>query len=190
VLASPAAGALFTALDAGAELGYDMPNVLRWLLARRPLDEPTDPVRDLAAVLHARVTTWLDNTETPEAPSYDGVDALIGHTRTNTAPDPGLRDALHDVDALLHARLDDLLDRPDTTWTDTLGPPPDDPHARAEWKRHARTVAAYRDLTDTATRSRGPRDQAADHRRRLLAQQAAAAARALTDPDVRRTASP
>jgi conjugative relaxase-like TrwC/TraI family protein len=190
VLASPAAGALFAALDAGAALGYPMARVLPSLVAQRPLDHPDDPARDLAAVLRARVTDWLQNTETAQAASHGGVDALIGRNRID-AVDLGLRQAIRDLDALVEARLDDLLQRPDNTWTDALGRPPDDPADRAEWKRHARTVAAYHDLTTPAkNRSHDPRDQAAERRRRLLAQQASTAAQALTTPDHERTPYP
>jgi hypothetical protein len=183
VLASPAAGALFAALDTGADLGCPMPRILRGLLAQRPLDHPDDPVRDLAAVLHARVTDWLQHTETTQAASRRGIDALIGHHRRHAPGEPGLHRAVRDVDALVDARLDDLIQRPDTTWADTLGPPPDDPAGRAAWREHVRTLAAHRDLTLANGRSRDPRDQAQERRSRLLAQQASAAARTLTGPD-------
>jgi len=167
-----------------------MPRILRGLVAQRPLDDPADPVRDLAAVLHARVTDWLANAETAHTAS-GGVDALLGRHRHDFPADPGLRQALRDVDALINARLDDLLQRPHHTWTDTLGPPPNDPADRAAWKAHARTLAAYRDLTTPATGpSREPGDQAAAHRHRLLAQQAATAARHLTAPHHDRTPHP
>jgi hypothetical protein len=182
VLASPAAGALLAALDTGTALSHRMPEILHRLIVQRPLDDPADPVRDLAAVLHARVSDWLANAETAQTAS-GGVDALLGRHQHHSPADPELRQALRDVDALIDARLDDLLQRPDPARTDTLGRPPDDPAARAEWHRHARTLAAYRDLTTPATsRSSEPGDRAAERRRRLLAHQAARAARTLTIP--------
>ncbi len=180
ILGSPSAGALVAVLDGGA----DMPRVLNNLVARRPLDDPDDPARDIAAVLHARVTAWLEDTAIPhDAALSDGVEALIGAHRTDALTDPRVRTALREADALIQARIDDLLERPDNRWTDTLGPPPDNPRQREQWNRHARTVAAHRDLTGFAVpRSTDSRDQDADRRRRLLAQQAAAAAQRLTAP--------
>jgi conjugative relaxase-like TrwC/TraI family protein len=184
ILGSPSAGALVAALDGGADLGDHMPRVLQHLVAQRPLDDPDDPARDLAAVLHARVTAWLQDTAIPhDAASSDGVEALIGAHRTDALTDPGLRTAIREADALIQARLDDLLERPGNRWTDALGPPPDDPRHREQWNRHARTVAAYRDLTSFAVPySPDARDQDADRRRRLVARQAAAAAQRLSAP--------
>jgi len=189
ILGSPSAGALIAALDGGADLGHPMPSILRHLIAQRPIDDPDDPASDLAAALHARITAWLQDTAIPhDAASSDGVAALIGAHRTDALTDPGLRTAIGDADALIQARIDDLLERPDNRWTDTLGPPPDDPRQREQWNRHARTVAAHRDLTSFAVpRPPDPRDQDADRRRRLLAQQAGAAAQRITAPGAERT---
>ena len=60
VLASPAAGALFAALRDGEHHGFAMDRVLTLLVDRRPLDSPDDAADDVAAVLHERVTAWLD----------------------------------------------------------------------------------------------------------------------------------
>lgn len=60
VLGSPACGPLLTALGAGEVLGHPMDRVLAVLVRDRPVDSPDDPVQDLAAVLDARVTAWLD----------------------------------------------------------------------------------------------------------------------------------
>jgi hypothetical protein len=161
-----------------------MRHVLGRLISQRPLDDPADPVRDLAAVLHARVTDWLQTTETAQAAGDGDVDALLRRSRDDSTADPRLPPALRDLDALIDARLDGLLQRPDPSRAGPLGAPPRDPAARSEWTRHARTVAAYRDLTTPpSTRPHDRRDEAAERRRRLLAQQAATAARTLTAID-------
>jgi conjugative relaxase-like TrwC/TraI family protein len=191
IVASPSAGALYAALDAGAEFGHSMEHVLRWLVVQRPLDDPDDSARDVAAVLHARVTAWLEHTPVPgDAPYETELDALIGPARANSVTEPALRKALDETDALIHARVDDLLARPASNWADALGQPPEDPDARQAWQRHARTVVAYRDLTGPADRRSYHRaDDDADRRRRLLAAQAAAAARQITLTNNERTPS-
>jgi hypothetical protein len=182
ITSSPAAGALYAALDAGTELGYSMPRVLHRLIAQRPLHDPADPARDAAAVLHARVTDWLDTTA-PRAdpPAFAGVEALIGPSRCDAHTEPDLREAIADIDALITARLDDLLDRPDGPRTG-LGPCPCDPGRHEEWTQQVRTITAHHDLTGPAAPP-FPDDDETARRRRLLAHQAATAARRIAAAD-------
>ncbi|MGH8890687.1 MAG: ATP-dependent DNA helicase, partial [Acidothermaceae bacterium] len=72
VLASPAFGPLVAALRRAEHDGHPMHRVLPALLAGVALDVRSDetddgaePVRDLAAVLHYRVTSWHENASLP-----------------------------------------------------------------------------------------------------------------------------
>jgi hypothetical protein len=59
-----------------------------------------------------------------------------------------MRRALTERRDLLEARADATLDQAlndGESWTTALGTPPKDERAAATWRRHARTVAAYRD---------------------------------------------
>ena len=65
VTASPAWEPLVATLTTGERLGHAMAPALTTALRARPAVDPGEPVRDLAAVLHHRLTTWLDTTPPP-----------------------------------------------------------------------------------------------------------------------------
>lgn len=59
-----------------------------------------------------------------------------------------MRQALDEGRELIETRADAVLDTArdaGEAWTVPLGDPPRDPRKQAAWRRHARTVAAYRD---------------------------------------------
>jgi len=122
-----------------------------------------DDAQDVAAVLCARVA----------AATAHGVGGR--HATSRKAPrliaglipealgeiDPDSRRALEERRALIEARADAILDqalRAKASWTRALGVPP---HGAVEvWRRHALTVAAYRDRYGlTGTHALGPEPQ-------------------------------
>ena len=59
--AAPAArGALISARRQGENAGHPRDAVRARLIAARPVGDPADPAADVAAVLHDRISTWLD----------------------------------------------------------------------------------------------------------------------------------
>ena len=120
VLDSPAAGPLLAAIRHGQAAGHPMERVLAQLIRGRPLheDDPAgDQSRDLAAVLHRRVSAWLDDSPVPPAdPAGDGdaserLAVLDPDLALGDDHDP-LPQALRAVDALIRHRVDTLTDRP------------------------------------------------------------------------------
>ena len=77
VLDSPAAGPLLATIRQGQAAGHPMERVLAQLIRRQPMnvdDLAGDQVVDLAAVLHRRVSAWLDDSPVLQAESAgDGV---------------------------------------------------------------------------------------------------------------------
>ena len=69
VFESPARGALFAALRRGQADGHPMATVLKQLLRCRPLEVGDDVAHDVAAVLHQRIGTWMQDTVPPLTPS-------------------------------------------------------------------------------------------------------------------------
>ena len=146
ITASPVCGPLFTALERGAALDQPMDDVLAELIWSRPLSAPDEPVRDIASLLHHRVTTWLNTlVEEPAAIT----------TRPDVANlSPGARETLRQVDELIAARIDALTDHAITAspeWVTELGPEPDDDHARQAWRRRIAAVVAHEDFTNGPT---------------------------------------
>ena len=159
VLNSPAYGALVAALRRAEHDGHPMHRVLPALAAAAPLairdneegNEASDgaqPARDIAAVLHHRVTTWHDHT----GPAQGRQPQLIGGIITpagdlGDAPTDQV-DAVHQLETLMTNRVDALvrqaLQRP-PAWLRALGPPPTDPRRRASWTEAVTVIAAYRD---------------------------------------------
>jgi hypothetical protein len=162
-----------------------MDRVLAHLVALRPVDSASDPVEDLAAVLHARVTAWLE--------SRDGaVSVLTQDQQAEVAPLLGAGDHLIDpndpatptlveLDALIRARVASLTTeaaelRP--SWMRPLGEQPVG-DTRSSWRRNLATLAAYRDtygVVDAVPLGRDPSRDANDRRQRRYA---AAAAKAM-----------
>jgi hypothetical protein len=77
-----------------------------------------------------------------------------------------MRQALDERRELIETRADAVLDTArdaGEAWTRPLGDPPRDPRKTAAWRRHARTVAAYRDrygITDDTPLGSAPENAA------------------------------
>ncbi len=86
VLDSPAQGALLATLRRGEQSGQSVESVLNVVITQRPLDGPAG-ARDLAAVLHERLTTLPDGAAVPVTAVIPVVsdqhrellDAIVGH---------------------------------------------------------------------------------------------------------------
>ncbi|WP_422936716.1 MobF family relaxase [Sinomonas sp. P47F7] len=103
---------------------------------------------DIAAVLHhrfARATARpAGSGRTRKAPRL--IAGLIPEATGSMSPE--MRQALHERRDLIEARADALLDQAlndRASWTAALGTPPQDERTTMNWRRLARTVAAYRD---------------------------------------------
>jgi hypothetical protein len=181
IVTSSAAGALFAALRAGEEKGHRMTRVLASLVRARPLDNPADPVEDIAAVLHERVTRWLDSDAALSAEAHG-----IGHQEGSTvgivpgataiAPDDPASAAIGELDSLITARLGAITNEAFPTrpeWMRPLGEHPARESANARWLDSVALVASYRDLNQI--RSTAPfgvdpdRDQREQQRRHIAA---------------------
>ena len=148
--ASPARGALVAALRQGEHAGHPMGAVLARLIGSRPMDDPASPTDDVAAVLHDRVTTWLDaqneSTHAHDAPRPLTAEPVDATDRAS--------DTIAELDALIAGRIDSLTaiaitSRP--AWMRPLGDQPDPGTNRNAWQRQVAAVVAYRDtkgLTD------------------------------------------
>ena len=181
IVTSPAAGALFAALRAGEQKGHRMTRVLASLVRARPLDNPTDPVEDIAAVLHERVTRWLDSDAALSAEA-DGIghqgDSTVGIVpgATAIAPDDPASAAIGELDSLIRARLEAITNEAVQTrpaWMRPLGEQPASESENARWLDSVALVASYRDLNQI--RSTAPlgvdpgRDQREQQRRHIAA---------------------
>ena len=155
VEASPAHGPLVAALRRAGHDGHPMQRVLPALVAAAPLDVGNDTAndaaaaRDLAAVLHHRVTAWHERM----APPGHRADPLIGGLITpagllDTDVPADQRGAIEQLEALMTSRVDavtrQVLRNP-PTWLRALGKPPADPRRRATWVAAVGVIAAYRD---------------------------------------------
>ena len=181
IVTSPAAGALFAALRAGEQKGHRMTRVLASLVQARPLDNPADPAEDIAAVLHERVTRWLDSDAALSAEA-DGIGdqgvSTVGIVSgaTAIAPDDPASAAIGELDSLIRARLEAITKevvqtRPE--WMRPLGEYPARESENARWLDSVTLVASYRDLNQI--RSTAPfgvdpdRDQGEQQRRHIAA---------------------
>lgn len=188
VLTSPARGALLAALREGETLGHPMPRVLAQLVHARPLDDPDDPARDVAAVLHQRVDHWLEAAPSLHTPGPAPLHVITGVPLTQTdAADPTL-DSIARIDALIAQRVDALTDaaiatRP--TWLRPLDGELSGPEDQAAWREHVAVLTAYRDLTGTDSPiplGAEPGGDDKGRRRRRTAWHAATQAHHLTHP--------
>jgi conjugative relaxase-like TrwC/TraI family protein len=156
VLASPACGPLVAALRRAEHDGHPMRRVLPALIAATPLAVPNggpeegDRPRDLAAVLHQRVTSWHQRATPP--PGHR-TQPLIGGLLTPAGPlgaevPADQRAAIEQLEAVMTSRVQalttELLQNP-PTWLRALGAPPHDPRKRGSWTAAVATIAAYRD---------------------------------------------
>ncbi|WP_422879927.1 hypothetical protein [Microbacterium protaetiae] len=140
----PAFGALTAEMRRAEANHHDVDVLLHRLVQARGFTDADD----IAAVLHYRVA------KATERPAGSGrarktprlIAGLIPEaTGTMTSE---LRQALTERRDLIETRAAAILDQAlgdGETWTTALGTPPKDERAAATWRRHARTVAAYRD---------------------------------------------
>jgi hypothetical protein len=191
VLASPSAGALFAALRLGEQGGHPMPRVLAQLAAARSLDSPDDPVHDLAAVLHERVTRWLESDAPPvEEARVLGAptNALRPSTLTTGSVDPDdpAFDTISEIDVLIRSRVealtfDAIQTRP--AWMQPLGEQPGTEPASRQWREAVTVVASYRDVNQITSVAALGVDRGGDEttrQQRRIAQRAETTALALT----------
>ncbi|MCZ3390035.1 MAG: relaxase domain-containing protein [Actinomycetia bacterium] len=190
VLASPSAGALFAALRAGEQEGHPMPRVLAQLTVARSLDNPDDPVHDLAAVLHERVTRWLESDAPPveEARVWGATSTLRPSILATSSADPDdpAFDTIGEIDVLMRSRveaitLDAIQTRP--AWTRPLGEQPDTEPASRQWREAVTVVASYRDVNQITSVAPLGVDRGGDEtyrQQRRIAQRASTTALALT----------
>jgi conjugative relaxase-like TrwC/TraI family protein len=152
VLTSPAYGPLVAALRRAEHDGHPMQQVLPALAAAAPLDN-TDGIaqaRDLAAVLHHRVTAWHDRARPSQGgraqPLIGGIIAPAGPLGADIPADQ--RAAIDQLEALMTNRVDavtrHLLQDP-PAWVRRLAPTAADPRGPKRWLAVVGTIAAYRD---------------------------------------------
>jgi hypothetical protein len=129
---------LFRDLRAAELAGRDGSEVLAEAVAMRPLTG----ARDVARVLHGRVRILTRGAQ-PE----------VGRSWAERVPevaDPEVGRYMRDLAEAIDARTERLGQHVAETaplWaTQTLGPVPEDPAARAGWEKRAATMAAYREM--------------------------------------------
>jgi len=143
-ISSPAFGALTAELRRAEANHHDIEKLLPRLVRARGFTDADD----IAAVLHYRVA------KASERPAGSGrarktprlIAGLIPEATGTMSPE--LRQALTERRDLIETRTAAILDQAlsdGETWTTALGTPPKDERAATTWRRHARTVAAYRD---------------------------------------------
>jgi hypothetical protein len=143
-IASDAFGALTVELRRAEANHHDIDTLLPRLVTARGFADADD----IAAVLHHRVARATarpaGSGRARKAPRL--IAGLIPEATGAMTTD--MRRALTERRDLLEARADATLDQAlndGESWTTALGTPPKDERAAATWRRHARTVAAYRD---------------------------------------------
>jgi conjugative relaxase-like TrwC/TraI family protein len=146
VLGSDAFGPLGAELWRAEAAGFDVEHLLVAAVRARPFDD----AHDIAAVLRDRIaaaSARAPGTRGGERRAHGLVVGLL--PAVMTAVDAEVRRALDERCALIEARADAVLDQAllaNDSWTRALGQQPRD--GAAEWRRQARTVAAYRDRYD------------------------------------------
>ena len=186
---SPAYGPLVAALRRAENDGHPIQRVLPALIAAAPLDggsHPDDgaPARDLAAVLHRRVTTWHESTSPapghPSRPLIGGMIAPAGHLGPEGPADQ--RAAIEQLETLMTRRVDSLTQQVlenQPSWLRALGAPPADPRRRTTWTAAVGLVASYRDRYQLPDHGHPLGDpEPADPNQRLARRRALAASRA------------
>lgn len=141
---SEAFGALTAELRRAEANHHDLDTLLPRLVAARGFTDADD----IASVLHYRVARATarpaGSGRTSKAPRL--IAGLIPSADGPMADD--MRHALDERRELIEARAAAVLDAARAAgepWTRPLGEPPRDPREAAAWRRHARTIAAYRD---------------------------------------------
>ncbi|MFC7789389.1 hypothetical protein ACU045_10460 [Microbacterium sp. MAHUQ-60] len=143
-IASPSFGALTAELRRAEANHHDIETLLPRLVRARGFTDADD----IAAVLHYRVarasTRSAGSGRARKTPRL--IAGLIPEATGSMSTE--FRQALTERRDLIETRADALLDTALTqreSWTKALGAPPRDAKTAATWRRHARTVAAYRD---------------------------------------------
>jgi conjugative relaxase-like TrwC/TraI family protein len=159
---SEAFGALTAELRRAEANHHNLDTLLPRLVAARGFED----VDDIASVLHHRVVRATarpaGSGRTRKAPRL--IAGLIPSADGPMTDD--MRHALDERRELIEDRAETVLDTARDTgqaWTTTLGPPPRDPRKTATWRRHARTIAAYRDrygITDDTPLGPAPENTA------------------------------
>lgn len=168
ILADPAWPTLAEVLHQIQETGADPAVLLAQRAAGRPLaDDPSDPARSIAQVLHFRLA--VDLPTSPAGTGEGRPDLLPGWVPTPPAVEyehgepagqgsverAGQMDAVVELGEWLRGRADAIAERvrylgeqaaeQTPAWTAHLGAVPDDPIAREVWIARAGQVAAYRE---------------------------------------------
>lgn len=137
-------GALTAELRRAEANHHNLDTLLPRLVAARGFTDADD----IASVLHYRVARATarpaGSGRTRKAPRL--IAGLIPVADGSMTGD--MRQALDQRGELIETRADAVLDtarQAGEPWTKPLGEPPRDPRKEAAWRRHARTVAAYRD---------------------------------------------
>lgn len=144
VIESETFGALTAELRRAEANHHDLDTLFPRLVAARGFEDADD----IASVLHYRVARATarpaGSGRTRKTPRL--IAGLIPSADGPMTRD--MRQALDERRELIETRADAVLDTARDAaepWTRTLGEPPRDPRKAAAWRRHARTVAAYRD---------------------------------------------
>ncbi|WP_413453084.1 AAA family ATPase [Georgenia phoenicis] len=141
---SEAFGALTVELRRAAANHHNLDTLFPRLVAARGFTDADD----IASVLHYRVARATarpaGSGRTRKTPRL--IAGLIPSADGPMTDD--MRQALEERRELIETRADAVLDTAREVgepWTKPLGQPPRDPREAAAWRRHARTIAAYRD---------------------------------------------
>lgn len=141
---SDAFGALTAELRRAEVNHHDLDTLLPRLVAARGFTD----ANDIASVLHYRVARA---TARPAGSGRTRKTPRLIAGLVPAADGPMTSDMRHALDErreLIEARADAVLDTArdaGEAWMRPLGDPPRDPRKTTAWRRHARTVAAYRD---------------------------------------------
>jgi hypothetical protein len=138
---SQAWGPLMRTLRDAESRGLDLDRAVPALVQGRTFSSADD----IAAVLHGRVTKWLNATGSQHQP--ERIVGLLPAPASITDPDTAL--ALGDRRKLIEQKARTLvleaLQRRDP-WTLRLGAPPQNPILREDWLKRLDTIVTYRDL--------------------------------------------
>lgn len=174
---APAWPALRVQLGRLADAGFDTDRLLETTWAARDfLDQDGNPVRDIAAIVHARNLRAIDEDEgTPDAflraedasrpataPEFlttsqargDDILAALGLVVPEPEPhdDPATLEAAHALAEAARKRATELTEaacleaEAGEEWAATYGLEPTDPQQAAAWRQRIAAAAAYRDL--------------------------------------------
>jgi conjugative relaxase-like TrwC/TraI family protein len=142
VRASQSYGPLRATLGDAENRGLDVDRAFPALVRGRMLVNADD----VAAVLHHRVTRWLDAHEQLTAAPPELVAGLL--ERAVSVRDPDASRALTERDTAIRQRADTLAESAAAAgldWVQRFGRSPVEPAARREWMRCVAVVAAYRE---------------------------------------------